>query len=258
MVVGISIQNVSVDLPVYDGVQRSLKRQLMNAGTGGRISRDRRNHIIVEALRDVSLEVASGGRLALIGRNGAGKSTLLRLMAGICEPTRGRVHTTGKISTLFDIGSIMDPEMTGYENVAYASSILGIDRRRLNELSADIAEFTELGDYLHMPVRTYSSGMMVKLSFAIATSIDPEILLLDEALGAGDAHFLDKARRRNDSLYARSSIVVIASHSAALLRDLCTTAAWLDRGQLVRVGPVDEVLDAYEKGVHIVSDAANR
>jgi ABC-type polysaccharide/polyol phosphate transport system ATPase subunit len=253
----IKIENVSVELPVYDGIQRSLKRELLNAGTGGRISRDRKNHVFVEALRDVSLEVKSGDRVALIGRNGAGKTTLLRLMAGICEPTRGQVYTEGRISTLFDVSSIMDPEMTGYENIDYASSILGMERRNLKELYRDVAEFTELGDYLHMPVRTYSSGMMVKLSFAIITSVEPEILLLDEALGAGDAHFVDKAQRRSESLYERSSIVVMASHSSSLLRQLCHTAVWLDRGDLVRIGPIDEVLDAYEKGVHLVPTSAS-
>jgi ABC-type polysaccharide/polyol phosphate transport system ATPase subunit len=255
-VTSISVQQVSVDLPVFNGIQRSLKHRLLNAGTGGRISRDGSNHIVVEALRDVSFEIADGDRVALIGRNGAGKSTLLRLIAGICEPTHGRIEVEGRVSALFNGSLFIDPEMTGYENISYIASILGIDRKRLRALREEVADFTELGDYLHMPVRTYSAGMQLKLSFAMATSIDPEILVLDEALAAGDVHFIGKSKHRGAGLLTRANIVVIASHDAAMLRSICRTAIWLDRGRLIRAGAVDEVLQAYEAGELSVPDAA--
>jgi ABC-2 type transport system ATP-binding protein/lipopolysaccharide transport system ATP-binding protein len=259
----ISLDDVAVDLPIYDGVQRSIKRHLLRASTGGMLRRTENNRVLVEALRGVTMRIVSGERVALIGRNGAGKSTLLRVMAGICEPTAGAIEVTGRIATLLESNSVMDPEMTGYENIEYAGTIIGVEPRRLRQLPREIEEFTELGDFLHLPIRTYSSGMMVRLSFAIATSIEPEILLLDEAIGAGDAHFVKKAKARFNDFYHKSDIVVMASHNAEMIEDFCTRAIWMERGRIVADGPAREVLDAYTAGAddpdaveHVVANRA--
>lgn len=244
--VSITLNHVSVHMPVFDGLQRSLKRQLLGIGTGGTIKRDAKNRIHIHALDDVSLRVEEGDRVGLIGHNGAGKSTMLRVMAGIYEPTSGQVATIGRVSALFDLSSGMDAELSGYENIDFIGSFYGFSRDRIRELYADIEAFTELGDYLHMPVRTYSAGMQLRLSFSLATSINPEILLLDEAISAGDAAFLEKATKRADALYSRAKILVVASHDNNLLRQMCNKVAWLKRGQLVQFGPAAEVIAAYE------------
>jgi ABC-2 type transport system ATP-binding protein len=246
----INAQAVTVDLPVYDSTGRSLKHALLSSvKIGGTINRDRKNRVVVRALNNVSLSLRDDDRIGLIGRNGAGKSTLLRVLAGIYPPTRGHVTINGRISALFSLTSMIDPEMTGFENIEYASILLGITPSGRKAFVQEIQDFTELGEFLTMPVRTYSSGMQVRLSFGLLTAQAPEILLLDEAVGAGDAHFVDKAMERTHSLFARTNIVMMASHSESLIRQMCNKVLWLDHGSIRQFGPVDEVLHEYNSEV---------
>jgi len=250
----ISLDRVSVEIPIYSGVDRSLKFSLFRSAggaamlrrtAGGAISRDRHNRIVVRALDNVTLDIHDGDRVALIGRNGAGKSTLLRVLADVMEPISGTVRIAGRTSTLFNLAGLMDPELSGHDNVYYAGGLIGIPRARLRQVMSDIAEFAELGDFLHMPVRTYSDGMKVRLGFAVATSIEPDILLMDEVIGAGDAHFVAKAIQRAQELYQRSSILVVASHAPELLGGLCKTAILLDHGRVVATGGLHEIAKLY-------------
>lgn len=241
----ITVENVSVDFPIYGGSSRSLKKRLIRAGTGGRLARDAGNRICVRALNDVSLEIEDGDRLGIVGPNGAGKTTLLRVLAGVYEPAHGIVRRDGQVSTLFDVTLGMDMEATGYENILLRGLFLGLHPREARGMMDEIAEFTDLGDYLAMPMRTYSTGMRLRLSLAVSTCFNPEILLMDEWIGMGDAHFLEKAKLRMDRFVGRSSILVIASHSEALIERLCTRAVLLDQGNVKAIGSVEDVLQRY-------------
>ena len=241
----LTLRNVNVSFPIYHGGSRSLKKSLLFRGSGGHMATDASHRIIVQALRDVSLQFVAGDRVALIGSNGAGKTTLLRVMAGVYEPVTGTVESRGRISPMFDIGLGIDGEISGYDNIRLRGMILGLSRDEIEERMADIAEFTELGDYLDVPVRTYSSGMMTRLTFAVATCFAPEILLMDEWIMAGDASFLSKAQHRVQSFVEKASIMVLASHSIETCRKFCNQGIWMDQGQIKASGPIDEVLDAY-------------
>src|SRR6185295_4595888 len=185
-----SLNNVSVSFPLYSTASRSLKKAMIAATTGGRIGSDAK-HIVVQALDQVTLRFGEGDRVALLGHNGAGKTTLLRVLAGIFEPRVGSVTIEGRVTPMFDISLGIDPESTGYENIILRGLYLGLTRAEIMEQRDDVAQFTELGAFLDFPVRTYSAGMQARLSFAMATCIKPEILLLDEGIGAGDANFLE-------------------------------------------------------------------
>lgn len=241
----IVLENVCVQFPIYSGGAQSLKRRLLFHGSGGRLGRDTRHRVVVEALRNVSLSLNSGDRVALIGANGAGKSTLLRVMAGIYEPGQGRVTSQGRISPMLEIGLGVDNEISGYDNIRLRGLILGLDIREIEERMGEIAEFTELGDYLDIPVRTYSAGMLTRLTFAISTCFTPEILLLDEWIMAGDAVFLAKAQSRLEAFIEKTSIMVLASHNADICRRWCTKGIWLEQGEVAGEGDVASVLEAY-------------
>jgi len=241
----LSLENVSVSFPIYHGGSRSLKKNLLFRSSGGHLASDANHRITVEALRSVSLRFQPGDRVALVGSNGAGKTTLLRVMAGIYEPVSGTVTSRGRISPMFDIGLGVDGEISGYENIRLRGVILGLTPVEIEERMQDIVEFTELGDYLDIPVRTYSTGMMTRLVFAVATCFAPEILLMDEWIVAGDAVFISKAQRRIESFVQNASIMVVASHSLTLCRQFCNKAMWMEGGQIRAFGPVDEILDAY-------------
>jgi ABC-2 type transport system ATP-binding protein len=249
--VSIDLEGAAVDFPIFDAKTRSLKKAVLGRA-GGRIGTESKVPII-EALRDVTLSLRKGDRVALVGHNGAGKSTLLRLMSGIYEPTRGRAHVVGKVAPVFDLAVGMDPEISGLENILIRGLFLGMSRKEMEARVEDIAAFTELGDYLKMPLRTYSTGMRVRLALGVVTSIDPEILLLDEGIGAVDAEFLAKARNRLNELVERSGILVFASHSDEFLADLCDTAIWMDRGTIREHGPLREVLKNY-KGRDVLAE----
>ena len=247
----IDLVDAAVDFPIFDAKTRSLKKAVLSRA-GGRIGTDSRVAII-EALRDVTVSLRRGDRVALVGHNGAGKSTLLRLMSGIYEPTRGRAVVQGKVAPVFDLAVGMDPEISGLDNILIRGLFLGMTRKQMESRVDDIAEFTELGDYLSMPLRTYSTGMRVRLALGVVTSIDPEILLLDEGIGAVDAEFLAKARRRLFELVERSGILVFASHSDEFLADLCDTAIWLEHGRVREQGSLRDVLHHY-KGRDVLAD----
>jgi len=243
----ISLENVFVEFPIYQGGSRSLKKALLRAGTGGGIARDAANRVTVKALAGVDLRIQHGDRVALVGPNGAGKTTLLRVLAGVYEPTSGRVTVEGHISPLFDVGLGLNADATGYENIRMRGLLMGMTPAEIEQRMASIAEFTDLGDYLAMPVRTYSAGMTLRLAFAVATSGHPEILLMDEWLLAGDSNFLEKARRRLADFVNRSSILVLASHTEALLTEWCNKGILLDRGNVVAFGPIREVIEVYHR-----------
>jgi ABC-type polysaccharide/polyol phosphate transport system ATPase subunit len=240
------LDDVYVEFPVY-GAQRSLRRTLFARAAGGLIQEDADHggRLVVKALNGVSLRLDQGDRLGLIGCNGAGKSTLLKVIAGVYQPRSGRVQTSGSITPCFDLLPGLDPEDTGYENVVTAGLLLGMGRGEIESKIPDIEEFSELGDYLALPVRTYSTGMIVRLGFSLATSVDPGILLIDEGIAAGDARFAERSAQRLRSFIDRSSILVFASHSEELIRAWCNRAALLEAGRIVHLGALDEVFSAY-------------
>ena len=242
----IDVHNASVEFPIFDAKTRSLKKAVLGLGkAGGKIGTDRRIPVI-EALRDINVSLRHGDRVGLVGHNGAGKSTLLRLLSGIYEPTRGVSRIAGKVAPVFDLGVGMDPEISGYENIIIRGLFLGMTRKQMQAKVDEIADFTELGNYLSMPLRTYSTGMRVRLALGVVTSIDPEILLLDEGISAVDAEFMIKARDRLNDLVRRSGILVFASHSDEFLMELCDTAIWMDHGQIREHGKLREVLTHYK------------
>lgn len=241
----ISLRNVVIDFPIYQGGSRSLKKALLSAGTGGRISRDSTSRIVVRALNNISLDIEHGDRIGLIGTNGSGKTTLLRAMAGIYEPSSGMVTIDGRIQALFDINLGLNPDGTGYENILLRGLYMGLTPREIRAHIDEIVAFTELGDYLAMPVRTYSAGMMLRLAFGVVTCLPPEILLMDEWLLTGDPHFLDKAHRRLEAFVSRSNILVLASNTEDIIREWCTKVIWLERGNIRQIGPTKEMLQSY-------------
>ena len=240
------LREVALDIPIFDVSARSLKKRVMRLGRRNRIAEDSTGIVVVRALKGVNLRLTAGDRLGLIGHNGAGKSTLLRVMAGIYVPTAGDVSITGKAVPLLDISLGMDDQSSGRQNIRLRGLLLGMSDEEIEAKTEDIAEFTELGDYLDLPLRTYSSGMRLRLAFAIATAVDADILLLDEVIGVGDAAFQLKAARRLAELHARAEIVVLAIHNNQTLRATCNKALWLDNGRPVALGPVDEVVSRYE------------
>lgn len=243
----ITLSNASVEIPVFATGNNSLKTTLLRK-IGGRFDQSGPN-LLINALNDVSLEIRDGERVGLIGRNGAGKTTLLRVLAGVYPPTAGTVRVTGHVAPMFDLSLGMSPDATGLENVRTCGALWGLKPSEIDAGIEDIVEFTELGDFLKIPVRTYSAGMLLRLSFAIATLRQPEILLLDEVIGVGDAAFLAKAKARLARMVSRAQILVVSTHSDLILRDLCEKAIWLEQGSVAAYGPVDDVLAAYKAAI---------
>jgi len=242
--VSITTKDACVDFPIFDAKSRSLKKTVMGL-VGGNIDSGSKVPVI-EALRDITLNLEHGARVGLVGHNGAGKSTLLRLLSGIYEPTRGTASINGRVAPVFDLGVGMDPEVSGLENIIVRGLFLGMTRKEMEARVDDIADFTELGDFLRMPLRTYSTGMRVRLALGVVTSIDPEILLLDEGIGAVDSAFLEKSKKRLSELVDRAGLLVFASHSDEFLRELCDTAIWMEHGQIRQQGELEDVLRAYK------------
>jgi ABC-2 type transport system ATP-binding protein/lipopolysaccharide transport system ATP-binding protein len=199
-------------------------------------------------LDGVTLSFRHGDRVGLVGHNGAGKTTLLRVLAGIFEPTIGTATIMGHAAPLFDVALGMDPESTGYENIVLRGLFLGLTHKQIDARVDEIAEFTELGTFLELPIRTYSAGMRMRLAFAVSTSIDPDILLLDEGIGAGDAAFLEKANKRLKEFTKRAAIIVLASHSEGLIRQMCDIAILMEHGKVLRQGKTEEILEHYRAG----------
>jgi ABC-2 type transport system ATP-binding protein len=240
----IVLDNVSVDMPIFDIRRASLKKALFGRAVGGRFS-ETGSFVTVSALRNVNFEAHDGDRIALVGENGAGKSTLLRVAARVYPPTSGSVRIAGSVAPMFDATLGMSMDATGLENIQIAGTLWGMSRFQIKNSVGDIADFTELGDFLKVPVRTYSTGMMLRLAFAIATIRDPEILLIDEIIGVGDAVFFEKAFARLQKLVERSRILIVAAQADDLLRRLCDKAVWLSHGSPVASGDIESVLAAY-------------
>jgi ABC-type polysaccharide/polyol phosphate transport system ATPase subunit len=247
MTASLCLRDVSVEFPIYSGGSRSLKKLLLNSSTQGNLARDASDRITVLALSGITLDINHGDRLAILGANGAGKSTLLKVLAGIYAPTGGRTHASGRVSALLTASVGLNPDATGRENIIIRGMYMDVHPRDMRPLVDEIAEFTELGSFIDMPVRTYSSGMMMRLCFAVATALRPEILLMDEWLGVGDAAFLHKARQRMEDFVSGTSILVLASHSLPLVKEWCNRAILLDRGRIAAMGSVEDVAAAYER-----------
>lgn len=228
----ITLANCSLHLPVYGAGNRSLKQMVLSAATGGKIAASSRHITVVEALRNISFDIRPGDRVGLVGHNGAGKTSLLRMLAGIYEPTSGTLRSSGRITSLLDVTLGMDYEATGYENIMIRGLIMGASKQQMRELTDSIAEFSGLGDYLTMPVRTYSSGMVLRLAFAIVTSVEADVLLMDEWLSVGDADFVLKAEERMKIFVGKASILVLASHNPSIIDDLCNVRLTLEHGQI--------------------------
>jgi len=240
------LRGLWVEFPIYQGGSRSLKKSLL-AKAHGNLARDARDRVNIVALSDINLDVQHGDRLAVLGANGAGKSTLLKVLAGIYAPTRGRVDSSGRVSALLTASVGLDPDATGRENIVLQGMYMDVHPSEMRARVDEIAAFTELGYHLDLPVRTYSSGMMIRLCFAVATSVRPDILLMDEWLAAGDARFLGKARKRMEDFVSASSILVLASHSIPILQEWCDRAILLDKGRIVAMGDVKEIAAAYQQ-----------
>ncbi len=242
----LKLNSVSVDFPIYSITARSFRQCVLQLTTACTLGKSKRNRVTIRALDNVSFELTHGDRVGLIGHNGAGKSTLLRVLGQIYEPIQGTVISSGKISTLLSLGLGSNLESTGYENIVIQGLLLGLTREQIHLKIDDIAQFSELGSYLSMPVRTYSSGMQLRLSFAVATCFKPEILLMDELIGAGDQGFMKKAQMRLSNFVNQCSIMVLASHSTETIKQFCNKAIFMERGQLRYFGPVQEALAHYE------------
>lgn len=243
----IHLEHVFVEFPIYDA-DRSFRSLLFKGRVGGHIGRSAShpNRTVITSLRDISLDIMRGDRVGLLGPNGAGKSTLLKVMAGTYAPSSGSVSIHGKISTILTLGMGFDDEESGYENCFIAGYYLGLSRKEIMQRIPEIEQFCELGDYMKLPVRTYSTGMLVRLSFAIATSVDPDILLIDEIIGAGDAAFTTRAHARIERLLASANSLVLASHATEILKTFCTKGLFLLSGQIAYFGDINAAIEEYQ------------
>jgi ABC-type polysaccharide/polyol phosphate transport system ATPase subunit len=239
MTVALRVENVSKQYRIYARPGDRLKESL----TRGRLKRHRE----FWALRGVSFEVESGTTTGIIGPNGCGKSTLLQIIAGTLEPTSGSVWREGRVAALLELGAGFDPEGTGVENVYMNAALMGLSRRETERLFPDIERFAEIGQFIHQPVKTYSSGMFVRLAFAVASNVEPDILVIDEALAVGDAAFQHRCLRRIKEIQERGSTVLFVSHDAAAVRALCSRAILMSAGRVLADGPPSEVLNHYQK-----------
>lgn len=241
----ISFQGVDVEFPVFNATGRSLTSKLLQVATGGRLDADPSGHLLIRALSQVSFTLNEGDRVGLVGHNGAGKSTLLRALSGVYLPTQGAAKVTGRVGSLIDIGLGINPEATGRENVYIRGRLLGLSKKQIEACYDEIVAFSELGDFMNVPVRTYSTGMHLRLAFAVSTVVRPEILLMDEWLSVGDEGFKIKAELRLSDMIQSTKILVLATHSRDLLETTCNRAIWLEHGQIKMDGEAADVAKAY-------------
>lgn len=242
----INLNNVCLDFPLYNTQSFSLRHSLAKAATGGILKKKNDKKFTVSALKNISFSLEHGDRLGLIGHNGSGKTTLLKLLAGIYSPTSGHAQIEGKVSTLFDVLLGTSDEMTGNENLYLSSLIRGKSISEAKSSLKDMGEFTGLGDYLYVPMHTYSAGMKVRIGFSVATEGNPDILLIDEVFGAGDKNFITQSIKRLQSLIERTGILVFSSHSEDLLKKLCNKIMILEHGEIKVIGYTEEVLSFYK------------
>ena len=239
----LSARNVRLIYPIYTIQASSLRNTMLNLATGGRVLRDAGNVVHVQALDGVSFDLYEGDRLGLYGHNGSGKTTMLKVLAGIYEPTQGQIVAHGRVSSMIEMGHGMDPEATGIENIKIMGRYRGFNGREIKAKIEEITEFADLGPFINLPVRTYSAGMTMRLLFATGTCFDPDILILDEWLGAGDASFMEKAKQRMDTFVDRSRMLVLASHSQDLLTRVCNKLCVLEAGRMVYFGDPKEYFE---------------
>jgi lipopolysaccharide transport system ATP-binding protein len=240
----VSVQNLSLRFPVYGADARSLKKHLARIAIGGQLGKlDHSSTPIVAALSDVSFDLGPGDRLALVGPNGSGKTTLLRVLAGVYAPDDGIVRSSGRIASLLDLSLGLDPTATGFENIHLRGLVAGLSRAQIKQRLEEIAEFSGLGAYLGLPLKTYSAGMMARLAFAVSTAVDADILLMDEWIAVGDADFRESAERRLHSLVEQAHIMVLASHELSLVKSLCNKFMHMEHGVASPVLPMEEVDD---------------
>lgn len=236
----INAKNVIIDFPIYNSSGRSIKKTMLRATTGGRIGQDSDNKTYVRSLDNLSFEFKAGDRVALVGHNGSGKTTLLRALSGVYAPTSGMISISGHVASLLDITLGMDIDATGYENIFMRGIVMGMSPVKMKGLIDEIADFTELGDYLNMPLRTYSSGMQMRLAFSVSTCIDADILLMDEWISVGDASFQDKAANRLNELINKVPLLVLATHSTELVKKVCNRVLSLEGGKIVKDVSISE------------------
>jgi ABC-type polysaccharide/polyol phosphate transport system ATPase subunit len=246
----ISVQNLSITYRTTFERRPTLKEAVRRAGRGKRMVRE------IEAVRDVSFDLPRSRVLGIIGRNGAGKSTLVRAIAGILPPTKGRIEIRGRVSTLLALGVGFNNKLTGYENIVLGGLAAGYTRAEVEKKTDEIAAWTELGDFMEMPVKTYSSGMSSRLAFAVAVHMEPDILIVDEALSTGDSYFKAKAMAKMDELLSQAHTMLVVSHALATIQEMCTDAIWLEKGELKMFGSPEDVIAAYNGDTGVNPDAA--
>jgi ABC-type polysaccharide/polyol phosphate transport system ATPase subunit len=215
------------------------------------MGRGQKNVVTIEALKGISFDVTHGSVLGIIGANGAGKSTLMKAVAGLLPPTKGQIAIDGQVSSMLSLGIGFNANLSGRENVLIGGLASGLTKAQIEESFDAVVDFAELQDHIDMPMRTYSAGMYSRLGFAVATTINPEILLIDEALSAGDASFKEKSYQRIQDLAKQAKTLMVVSHALSTIQELCTEVIWLDRGNLLRRGPADEVIEAYKEFLHV-------
>ena len=237
------MQNLGVTFSIYNPKTRSVRNHIISA-VGG-VTHDCDSTTYVDALIDLNLDINHGERVAILGHNGAGKSTLLRVLAGIYEPTSGIIESHGMVSSLTDISMGMDPENSGYHNIIMRCIFMGMTIAEAKSKVHEIVEFCELGDYINLPMRTYSTGMYMRLALTIATSVIPDILIMDEMIGAGDDAFMKKARKRTLDMIEKTKIMVISSHDMSIVNELCQRAIWMEKGKVIEDGDVKAISKAY-------------
>ena len=245
----VRVENLSITYRTTFERKPTLKQALVRFGRGQRAVRE------VEALKHVSFEIRTGTAMGIIGSNGAGKSTLMRAMAGILPPTTGSIEVWGKASTLLALGVGFNKDLSGRENIILGGLAAGLSRREVEERADDVAEWTELGEFIDMPMRTYSSGMSARVGFSVAVHMKPDILMIDEALSTGDAKFREKANAKMAELRESARAMFLVSHGLGSIKEMCNEAIWLNKGELMMRGEPDEVIDAYMKFVKVKKSA---
>ncbi len=241
----IQLENASVEFALYSGRHHSLRSKLISTITGGHMARDDSGRLVVRALHDLTLTISDGEKVGLLGHNGAGKSTLLRVLSGVYRPTSGEAAIYGKVGTLIDISLGINPETTGRQNIYLMARLHGLKKKEIDTQVDEIIKFSGLGDFIEMPVRTYSSGMQLRLSFAVSTALYPEILVMDEWLSVGDQGFKSLAEGRLRSMVNEAKILVFASHSRELLESVCTRGIIIEKGRVVEDGPMEAIAQKY-------------
>jgi lipopolysaccharide transport system ATP-binding protein len=244
MAIGIELKNCTLDFPVKNIHSYSLKKRLITASTFGKINYENKNSF-VRSLENINLKIDINDRLGIIGKNGAGKSTILRVLSGVFIPQKGTVSIKGNICSLIDSTACMDNFLTGIDNINIRCSLMGIGKKKINTIIEQVAEISELGNFLNLPINTYSSGMLIRLNFSLSLLLEPEILILDEWLSTADNSFKIKAQLLMDQFVNKSKIMILASHDMDLIKEKCNRCIFLDYGKIIFDGNVKEAIDRY-------------